>query len=293
MATRIQLRRDTAANWTSVDPTLSVGEAGVETDTLKVKVGDGSTAWTALTYVTDGLYPDDNPDGFIADDSPRIPPDPSAEDDHRILRTVGGALEYTKHDSQMVRAFTGDRYLLAWDNFEEEGNPVGKVLPSGQTWAGPSNAYSVDAEGLYPTGSQEPLNIDLGAGADDIRIRAWLGVVAPFVGFGFRYDNDKSFINVDVDQNNNVRIRSVIDGSYVVRHTKSFVLAAGAVASFEAAVRGDLVVVWVDDTFVTSYDFNDHDLGGQWDGNTRYGIRLATAVGGDATRVGHVSFRRA
>lgn len=50
MAIQIQLRRDTAANWTSGDPTLASGEAGVETDTLKFKIGDGSTAWIALAY---------------------------------------------------------------------------------------------------------------------------------------------------------------------------------------------------------------------------------------------------
>lgn len=46
----IQLRRDTAANWTSVNPTLDTGEVGLETDTLLAKVGDGSTAWTSLSY---------------------------------------------------------------------------------------------------------------------------------------------------------------------------------------------------------------------------------------------------
>lgn len=46
--TRIQLRRDTAANWTSTNPTLSAGEVGVETDTGKFKIGDGSTAWLSL-----------------------------------------------------------------------------------------------------------------------------------------------------------------------------------------------------------------------------------------------------
>jgi len=46
----LQLRRDTAANWTSNNPTLSEGEIGVETDTLKFKIGDGSTAWTSLDY---------------------------------------------------------------------------------------------------------------------------------------------------------------------------------------------------------------------------------------------------
>lgn len=47
---RIQLRRDTAANWTSADPILADGEMGLETDTGLVKIGDGTTAWTSLGY---------------------------------------------------------------------------------------------------------------------------------------------------------------------------------------------------------------------------------------------------
>jgi len=47
----IQLRRDTAANWTSNNPTLASGEVGVETDTAKQKIGNGSTTWTSLAYV--------------------------------------------------------------------------------------------------------------------------------------------------------------------------------------------------------------------------------------------------
>jgi hypothetical protein len=50
MATQIQLRRDTAANWTSTNPTMAQGEAGYETDTGKLKIGDGSTAWNSLAY---------------------------------------------------------------------------------------------------------------------------------------------------------------------------------------------------------------------------------------------------
>ncbi len=53
MASRIQTRRDTAANWTSANPTLAVGEMGYETDTDKFKMGDGTTAWTSLTYHKD------------------------------------------------------------------------------------------------------------------------------------------------------------------------------------------------------------------------------------------------
>jgi hypothetical protein len=48
--TNIQHRRDTAANWTSVNPTLDSGELGFETDTFKFKIGNGSTAWNSLAY---------------------------------------------------------------------------------------------------------------------------------------------------------------------------------------------------------------------------------------------------
>ena len=50
MAVQIQLRRDTAANWTSANPTLALGEFGLETDTMLYKVGDGTTAWNSLSY---------------------------------------------------------------------------------------------------------------------------------------------------------------------------------------------------------------------------------------------------
>jgi hypothetical protein len=50
MTVQIKLRRDIAANWTSVNPTLASGEPGLETDTLKIKYGDGSTPWVNLNY---------------------------------------------------------------------------------------------------------------------------------------------------------------------------------------------------------------------------------------------------
>lgn len=47
----IKVRRDTAANWTSVNPVLAAGEPGLETDTAFIKYGDGSTAWNSLAYL--------------------------------------------------------------------------------------------------------------------------------------------------------------------------------------------------------------------------------------------------
>lgn len=49
--TRIQLRNDLAKTWTTKNPVLLKGEMGVETDTRKIKIGDGKSTWTALAYV--------------------------------------------------------------------------------------------------------------------------------------------------------------------------------------------------------------------------------------------------
>ena len=54
MADRIQIRRDTAANWTSANSVLAQGELGIQTDTGKLKAGDGSPAWSSHSYYTLG-----------------------------------------------------------------------------------------------------------------------------------------------------------------------------------------------------------------------------------------------
>ena len=48
MATRIQLRRGTAEQWRQINPVLFVGEAGFETDTGILRIGDGETPFTSL-----------------------------------------------------------------------------------------------------------------------------------------------------------------------------------------------------------------------------------------------------
>lgn len=54
VVTQIQIRRGTAAQWTSANPTLASGEFGYESDTGKFKIGNGSTAWTSLSYQASG-----------------------------------------------------------------------------------------------------------------------------------------------------------------------------------------------------------------------------------------------
>lgn len=52
--TQIKLRRDTAANFTSKNPVLGVGEPAYETDTKKLKIGDGTTVYNSLEYFSSG-----------------------------------------------------------------------------------------------------------------------------------------------------------------------------------------------------------------------------------------------
>lgn len=51
MSTTMQQKRGTASQWSTANPTLLAGEIGFETDTNKIKVGDGSTAWNDLAYI--------------------------------------------------------------------------------------------------------------------------------------------------------------------------------------------------------------------------------------------------
>lgn len=53
--TQIQMRNGTTAQWNSATPTMLAGEIGYNTDTRKIKIGDGSNNWSALNYYNDTL----------------------------------------------------------------------------------------------------------------------------------------------------------------------------------------------------------------------------------------------
>lgn len=67
----IQLRRGTAAQWVTANPTLAAGEAGFETDTGKFKLGNGTENWNTLKYAGSGgatvstTAPDDPDEGAL------------------------------------------------------------------------------------------------------------------------------------------------------------------------------------------------------------------------------------
>jgi len=110
MAKHLQLRRDTAANWSAVNPVLAQAEPALEIDTGRMKFGDGATAWDDLPYwalgfdigaasdtdildrsAGDGRYVLQNPDAVLA----------------ALARQVGAA-----SDTDLLDRVAGDgRYL--------------------------------------------------------------------------------------------------------------------------------------------------------------------------------------
>ena len=54
MSVRIKLRRDTSANWKTVNPVPVEGEPCFETDTGKLKIGDGINPYNSLAYFAGG-----------------------------------------------------------------------------------------------------------------------------------------------------------------------------------------------------------------------------------------------
>lgn len=54
--TRIQLRQDTATNWTTTNPVLAAGEAGYDLTNKRIKVGNGTLAWNALEWTTRQVF---------------------------------------------------------------------------------------------------------------------------------------------------------------------------------------------------------------------------------------------
>lgn len=50
----IQVKRDTAANWASVDPVLADGQPGYDKTNNALRIGNGASAWSALTAIGGG-----------------------------------------------------------------------------------------------------------------------------------------------------------------------------------------------------------------------------------------------
>lgn len=161
VVTQIQTRRGTAAQWTSTNPTLASGEWGYETDTGKVKIGNGSTAWNSLAYSGSGTVTSVvagtgltggtiTSSGTIAIDSSVV----TLTGTQTLTNKTATGLIYTQ--TLLTPSFTTNAYTLVL------GDQGDILLASNGATAGTIN-IPTNATVAFPTGTQITI-IQTGAG---------------------------------------------------------------------------------------------------------------------------------
>ena len=104
---RIQLRNDTAKNWTIANPILLKGEMGVETDTGKTKIGNGTAHWEDLKY---SGVDEDTIKGIIDKNRDNFTPVEATEEEDDIQALARKITNPKKGDMAVViRIIAGDK----------------------------------------------------------------------------------------------------------------------------------------------------------------------------------------
>lgn len=104
---RIQLRNDTAENWTTKNPVLLQGEMGVEFDTGKIKIGNGTDHWTTLKY---SGVDEDTIKGIISNNRNDFTPVEATEEEDDIQALARAITNPKKGDMAVViRTIAGDK----------------------------------------------------------------------------------------------------------------------------------------------------------------------------------------
>lgn len=159
VVTQIQVRRGTASQWTSTDPTLAAGEWGFETDTGKVKIGNGSTAWTSLGYTgagdIEGVTAGTGLSGGGTSGTVTVSIDTSVTADLSTAQTLTNKTLTAPVINLALNAQTGTTYTFA---LTDNGKLVTASNASAQTYSIPTNATTA-----FPTGTQINI-IQIGAG---------------------------------------------------------------------------------------------------------------------------------
>lgn len=160
VVTQIQVRRGTASQWTSTNPTLAAGEFGFETDTNKLKCGDGTTAWTSLAYINNdgditGVTAGTGLSGGGTSGTVTVSIDTSVTADLSTAQTLTNKTLTAPVINLALNAQTGTTYTFA---LTDNGKLVTASNASAQTYSIPTNATTA-----FPIGTQINI-IQIGAG---------------------------------------------------------------------------------------------------------------------------------
>lgn len=164
VVTQIQIRRGTASEWTSTNPTLASGELGAETDTNKIKCGNGSTAWNSLPYIAaegdiSGVTAGTGLSGGGTSGTVTVSIDTSVTAD---LTTAQTFTNKTLTDPKINLAFNADSGSSYTAVLTDNGKVVTMDNGSGNTFRIPTNASVA-----FPIGTQ--INVlQIGAGQTTI-----------------------------------------------------------------------------------------------------------------------------
>lgn len=159
VVTQIQVRRGTASQWTSANPTLAAGEWGYETDTNKVKIGDGSTAWNSLGYQgagdIEGVTAGTGLSGGGTSGTVTVSIDTSVTADLSTAQTLTNKTLTDPKINLALNEQTGTTYTFV---LTDNGRLVTASNGSAQTYSIPTNASVA-----FPIGTQINI-IQIGAG---------------------------------------------------------------------------------------------------------------------------------
>jgi len=118
-----RFQRGTAAQWASANPILDEGEFGYESNTGRIKVGDGITPWAGLEYKIDRLYSTDDVSKLTAIEyGAQVNPGQVTGDDIQNMTSVTTLRSYSPADiAAMIDAhggggFASGDFLVVGDN---------------------------------------------------------------------------------------------------------------------------------------------------------------------------------
>ena len=126
MTTRIKLRRDTAANWTTGNPILAAGEPGLESDTGKIKYGDGVSRWNVLEHSGGDQLVNEGSITVQTGDADRWLVRLRREDQINNPQWVGVVVTSTNYDSE------GNAIVAAAIDLQDDGVVIAKFDTAGE-----------------------------------------------------------------------------------------------------------------------------------------------------------------